>query len=336
MVDPEVKVNSYLSVEERLQRIEYKFDQFTSRMVESRDDKVDLLELGAVIWNGKISIILITAIFSIVAIIYALSLPNMYKSQIVLVSTKETSGDGMGGLAAQYGGLAAIAGINLGGSNGRIDQAIELVKSWPFLESFIDKYQLMPQIMAVDGWSQNTNKLIYDYDVYDPEKKVWVSDKELEIGKNAGPSSFDAYKALKKMLTVSKDKNTGMLEIGVEHYSPQIAFEWTVQLKQELNDYYQTQDMVEAEKNIEYLRNKIVETNVADMRAVFYSMIENQTRTLMLAKVSEQYLVKTVVPAKIAEVKSTPERALICVWGMFLGGVFSILFVLIRYFTKKA
>ena len=324
---------------DRLARIEEKLtgsvdERDSDFATQQADDEIDLLELWSVIWSGKIKIIAITAVFAIASVIYALSLPNMYKSTMVLSPAQSDGKSGMGALAAQYGGLAAMAGINLGsGDSSRIDQAVELMKSWPFLEIFINKYNLKPQIMAVIGWNKKSNKLQYDTDIYNPETKEWTL--EVKDSETPEPSSWKAYRAFSNMLTVSNDAKTGMLTIAIEHYSPQVAFEWVGLLKQEINTFYQMQDMVEAQKNIDYLKTKIAETNVTDMQAVFYKMIESQTKTLMLAEVSDQYLVKTVVPAKVSEEKSKPRRGLICILATMLGGMFGLMFVLIQHFTNR-
>ncbi|KMT64793.1 lipopolysaccharide biosynthesis protein [Catenovulum maritimum] len=301
---------------------------------QSADDEIDLRELWSIIWAGRIKIIAITAIFAIASVIYALSLPNMYKSEMILAPAQTDNKGGMGALAAQYGGLAAMAGINLGGGdNSRIDQAVELMKSWPFLEAFWQQHNLKPQIMAVKGWDKKNNRLIYDTDIYNPETKAWAM--EVDEGEEPEPTSYETYKELSKMLSISHDAKSGMLTIAIEHYSPPIAFKWVGLLKEEINSFYQQQDMQEAHKNINYLKAKIAETNITEMQSVFYNMIESQTKTLMLAEVSEQYLIKTIVPAKVPEKKSKPKRALFCVLGVMLGGMFSIAFVLVRHFVKN-
>ena len=48
------------------------------------DDEIDLRELFAVLWAGKIKIIFITAIFAVASVIYALSVPNQYKATALL------------------------------------------------------------------------------------------------------------------------------------------------------------------------------------------------------------------------------------------------------------
>jgi LPS O-antigen subunit length determinant protein (WzzB/FepE family) len=44
------------------------------------DDEIDLRELFSVLWVGKKLIVVITAVFAVVSVVYALSLPNEYKA----------------------------------------------------------------------------------------------------------------------------------------------------------------------------------------------------------------------------------------------------------------
>jgi LPS O-antigen subunit length determinant protein (WzzB/FepE family) len=55
----------------------------------------------------------------------------------------------------------------------------------------------------------------------------------------------------------------------------------------------------------------------------------------MLAKVRQEYAFKTIDPAVVPEVKSEPKRALICVLGTLLGGMFAVLWVLVAHYAIK-
>ena len=54
---------------------------------------------------------------------------------------------------------------------------------------------------------------------------------------------------------------------------------------------------------------------------------------MMLAKGSPEYILRTLDPAVVPEKKSRPSRALICVLGTLLGGILSVLVVLIRRYV---
>lgn len=55
----------------------------------------------------------------------------------------------------------------------------------------------------------------------------------------------------------------------------------------------------------------------------------------MLAEVQEEFIFKIVDPAIAPETKESPRRALICVLGTLLGGMFGVVIVLIRFAFKK-
>ncbi|MCW4630978.1 Wzz/FepE/Etk N-terminal domain-containing protein [Marinomonas rhodophyticola] len=88
---------------------------FPSQPYPHHDDEIDLKELFLALWRGKWIIILITFVFAVGGVLYALSQPNTYKAEAVLASANDNQSGGLAGMAAQFGGLASLAGINLGG-----------------------------------------------------------------------------------------------------------------------------------------------------------------------------------------------------------------------------
>jgi uncharacterized protein involved in exopolysaccharide biosynthesis len=320
-----------LSIEAKLDRLALSprsyFESFSSR----GDDEIDLRELWNALWLGKWRIIGITFLFTVGAVIWALSMPNKYKAEVVLAPAQKDGG--ISSLAEQYGGLAAMAGINLGrGQSSDIDQAIALVKSRPFLEAFLEKYDIKPEIVAVKGWDGTNDEALYDADLFDPTTRQWMEDSGSK--ESLEPSNFKAYRALSDMLSISRDAKSGLTQLSVEHYVPKLAYEWVQLFVQELNRHFQERDMRDASRNIEYLQGKADNTSIAEMQSVFYRMIESQMKTLMLAEVSGDYLLKPVIPASLPAEKSSPKRALICVIGVLMGAVLSIMLIVILYLAK--
>ena len=306
-----------------------------SQTYASQDDEVDLRELASAIWQGKWLIIFITAIFSVVSVFYALSVPDEYKSTVLLAPASSSGGGGLSKLAGQYGGLASLAGINLGGGSGGVDKvviAMEVLKTWGFLESFIEQNSLQVPLFAVNGWSRTTNKLIINPEIYDEANSKWVREFDPAKGRKAEPSSWELYQRLKDRISISQDKSSGLISMTIEYYSPELAKEWVGALVKAVNANLKTRDREEATKSIKYLQEKIQETHVSDMQAVFYQLIEEQTKTLMLAEVSDEYVFKVLSPARAAEKKSKPKRALIAISGFLFGGVLALFIVLMRYF----
>ncbi len=304
-----------------------------NQQYQNNDDEIDLGELFKVIWAGKFKIIAITAVFAIASVFYALSLPNTYKSEALLAPATEESG-GMGGLAAKFGGLASLAGVNLGsGGTDKTGLAIEIMKSRQFITKFINDNELLVPLMAAENWDQSSNQLILDPELYDTQSKKWI--REAKAPFKPTPSNQEAYKAFKKIVSISQDKETSMVTVSIEHYSPEIAKQWVDKLILAINAEMKIRDLTEAQKSIDYIEQQLPKTKLADLQTVLYQIMEEQTKTIMFAQVRDEYAFNTIDPALIPERKSGPKRILICVLALLLGGILSIALVLVHHVFQK-
>ena len=296
------------------------------------DDEIDLRELFSVLWAGKILIVAITAVFALVSVGYALSLANQYKASAV-VSPADTGGSSLGAMAGQLGGLASLAGINIGsGESNETQEAMEIMQSWGFMEAFIQTHDLQVPIYAAIGWDKGSNSLKLDNNLYDATSERWLIEDN-ESGENRAPSSWELYEKFRDRVAVSQDKKSGLINISVEYYSPQIAKQWVDLFIITINDYMRARKLEQVNRNIEYLTAQIDKTAIADMREVFYQLVEEQTKSKMLAEASPEYAFVTVSRAMVPEQKSQPKRALVCILGALLGGMLSVLGVLVRHYA---
>jgi LPS O-antigen subunit length determinant protein (WzzB/FepE family) len=298
------------------------------------DDEIDLRELFGVLWVGKIKIIAITAVFAVASVIYALSVPNQYKAT-ALLAPAQSGGGGLSGALGQLGGLASLAGVSIGGGESSEAQiAQEIMKSWNFIESFIADNDLAVEVFAAEGWSKGSNELQINDDVYDTQNKQWLV--ENEAGVMGPPSSWSLFKAFSERLAVSEDKQSGLVSVSIEYYSPQIAKQWLDMYVSAVNAHMQQRKVAEVTNNINYLQAQIEKTSIAEMREIFYTIIEEQTKNKMVAEASPEYAFVAVSPSMVPEQKSQPKRALICILGTLLGGMLSVLLVLIMHYAKKS
>lgn len=85
----------------------------TDKKINTSDDEIDLLELAKTIWKGKRTVLKYTLICMCIGFFVAVFSEKEYTAETIMVPQ---SGEGkqMGG---SLGGLAAMAGINLGGSS---------------------------------------------------------------------------------------------------------------------------------------------------------------------------------------------------------------------------
>ena len=298
------------------------------------DDEIDLKELFMVLWGGKWLISAVTGLAAAISVVVALSLPNIYTAT-ALLAPAESSGGGLSGLMKQYGGLASLAGVSLpGGEEGsRAQLGMQLMKSRAFIGDFVERRDILPELMAVESWDAGSGDVVFDPESYDATSKTWVRD--VEPPKAPAPSAQEAHKAFAEVLGVSEDKQTSYITVSIDHQSPVIAAQWVNWLVEDVNAAVKAQDVSEAEKSIEYLKQQIANTSLADLQAMFFELIQSQTETVMLAEVRPEYVFKTIDPAVIPEEKSKPSRALICVLGTLLGGMLGVVIVLIRHYARS-
>ena len=296
----------------------------------SHDDEIDLRELFSVLWAGKKVIVAITGLFAAAAVVYALSIANEYKASIVIAPAQQEGG-GLSGALGQLGGLASLAGVSLGGGGGsEAAVAQEIMQSWGFVEQFIVNNELEVEVFAAEGWNKTSNVLTIDSDLYDKDSNKWLIDED---GQLRAPTSWELYEAFSKRLSVSEDKKSGLTSVSIEYFSPIVAKNWVDLYVAAINEHMRQRKLSQVNSNIEYLQAQIEKTSIAEMREVFYQIIEEQVKSKMLAEASPEYAFITVSPSMVPEAKSKPKRSLIFILGTLLGGMLSVLYVLVRHYA---
>ncbi|MCP4990433.1 MAG: LPS O-antigen length regulator [Colwellia sp.] len=293
--------------------------------LETTNDIVSFKKLFRMIFRMKWFILFITFAFAAGSAYIAVNKPNVYTAKGIFVPAQSETGGGLSQLAGQFGGLASMAGVSLGGGKGDDNAiAIELLKSRSFLQSFIERRNLLPQLLAATKWDQANNYLIYSEELYNAEEKRWV--RGAPPGKAVIPTPWEGFEQMRSLLDIEYISKKGMIKISLTYLSPELAAQWLTWLIADLNSYWRLQEKKLADDSIEYLQEQVATTNNSEMQAIFYSIIAEQTQKNLLTEVRKEYLFKTLAPIVVPEEKSAPSRALICAAGTFLGGLLSLLF----------
>lgn len=311
-------------------------DREVSDFAKKHDDEIAFSELFAVLWAGKTKIIAVVLITAVVAVSYALYLPNEYTSEAIL-APKNNGGAGgvLGQLASQYSGLAGLAGVNVRGAGGQNQEvlAYQMLKTRDFYRDYLYK-ATVADLMAATGWDHLNQQVIYDKKIYDPATAKWL--RSPDSTRAAKPSVQEAHeKFINGALETIEDPVNGFVTVRVTHVSPVVAQRWVTLIIEGINDAIRTKDVVEAQRSIAFLNEQRLKTNLIALTEVFTGLIEEQTKTVMLANASEEYVFQIIEHPVAPELKSGPARGIICVLSVFFAGLFVVLFILIRHFTSK-
>ena len=110
--------------------------------------ELSVMDVWHILVSFKKFIVLSVFITTMVGIFYSFLATPMYRAEVLMISAQNEERN-LGGLASlnQYGGLARMAGINLGGNND-IEEALAILQSRKFIQEFINENNLMPVLFA--------------------------------------------------------------------------------------------------------------------------------------------------------------------------------------------
>ena len=266
------------------------------------NDEIDLIVLWKIIWSDKIVILMLTALFAIASVSYALYLPNIYQADAVLYPSDLKSQTMRRNNTAGLQGIASLAGVNIvSGESAKTDFAIAVLESKSFITDFIKNHNLKAPLFAIKEWDEKTGNEIFDSALYNIDTKKWLINSETNESKE--PTELEAYDRFVQNLSIFNDIETGIITVSYEFISPVRAKHWVDMLIRDLNNVVRDKDVLLANKSIAYLEVKLEETNVVDIKNMFFKLIEDQIRTRLLAETKNDYVFEIIDPPVIEEKK---------------------------------
>jgi uncharacterized protein involved in exopolysaccharide biosynthesis len=263
---------------------------------------ISLLELGRTILGRRWTVLVIALLAGAAATAYAFLKTPVYRAEVVMVPAATSESGSLTGLATQLGGLASLAGVDLGGSETEVEVAVATLKSREFTDAFVRDNDLLP--------------VLFDRK-WDASAKAWkVRDPD------DAPTLRDAFERFdRKVRFVHRDRKTGLVSLRVEWKDRALAARWANQLVERVNRHRQRKAIEEAEKSIAYLHAQLRGTTVVELQQAVYRLIEAQTKKIMLANVREEYAFEVIDPAVVPDEDdfARPNRPLVIALGLMAG-----------------
>lgn len=289
--------------------------------------EVDLQAICRILWVERWLILGFTATAAAISIVVSLMATEIYRAEAVLVPAEsEQSG---GSLVSQFGGAAALLGVNLNsGGDVNINTAISTLRSRQFIGRFVHDNNLLVSLFA-GNWDKRTQENLIDQKIYNSATNEWVRAKGM-------PTSQETFRKFNEILTVSgPDRNTGVVMVAINWHNPIEASLWVNQLVAALNQEVRTRDVQEANSAVDYLRQQLQATQLVDMQRIFYQLIESQTRIIMLADVRNEYVFRIIDPAVVPDQKIEPRRLVIVMLGIVFGVSLAFMIIFFRYYMNS-
>lgn len=279
------------------------------------DDEIDLFELWHMLWRQKWLIIFCSILGAAASVLLALSSPPIYRAEVVMegVADDQKGSGGAAGLLAQYGGLASLAGISIGGASSSKGTALAILQSRSFIETFINEEKIFPILyskkwdIASQSWQEDTS----------PKKEtLWDAVNSFRDG----------------IFKVAEDKKTNMITLSIEWRDREQSALWANLLVEKINRHMMERTIQEATKGVDYLKSEWTKNNAVELQQAIAGLMESQIKKIMLSKVRSDYAFTIIDPAVTPPLDKhiKPKRTAMVLVGTSAGTFLGILAALIR------
>jgi uncharacterized protein involved in exopolysaccharide biosynthesis len=219
---------------------------------------------------------------------------------VVMPAPEDRNASALTQAAAQFGGLASLAGIRLPSSGSTRTEALATLKAKRFVGDFISSRKLLPVLFARQ-WDGDQGRWRV------PEADVPTLDDAVELFQQ-------------RILNVKEDPKTGLIEVIVDWRDRNLSATWANELVVEANARVRGRAIEEAQRSLQFLNAELERAEVIETRQAITRLIESQLNSVTLANSREQYALIVMDPAQPPSAKKyvRPNRIAFAALGAIL------------------
>jgi uncharacterized protein involved in exopolysaccharide biosynthesis len=303
-----------------------------------KEDEIDLMALAHTIWDNRKTIWYSIAVAVVIGLMIAIFSPVKYTASATILPQAEGKTD-LGGL----GGLASMAGINLGAMMGSAsgiqpDLYPRVINSYPFLNELVhqpfdfedEEQPISVYEKVVKDSIPGVGSTLKKYTIRLPWtiKNALFGNKDEEfVGDIQGKSAVDVTKlsqeeliaigSFSDVITVEVDNKNGLVSIATEMREPLLTAQVTQKTVELLQKYIIEYKTRQATQNLEFIEARLKEKKAEFERAreaLFEyrdgnrNIIEERTN-IRYQELSDAYNLASQVYQSLAEQKEQAEIA---------------------------
>ena len=288
------------------------------------ENEIDLKELFFTILKHKYKILIFVFFVTCLSFVYVLSIPNSYKSEVIL-SPQSESKSLNGGLSS----LASLAGVSIGGNSSK-DPAIMMktvLNDYSFNEYVVKKYNLG------DNLEKNEN-FVFAFGI-DSVYKLFNSKKD-----NLNENKYDLFSTiatLKNILSISSDKKSGLIILKAESKDRILAKKLVDIYLKEIINKIKNRDIKEIEQQIKYYNKELSNTYDVYLKEQLSKSLSALYQKKVFSQANDFYFVSKVVDSRIPNIqeKTKPKRSSILIMSFVTSFILSIFLIFFIEFFRN-
>ncbi|MFN3488731.1 MAG: GNVR domain-containing protein [Emticicia sp.] len=326
---------------------------------------IDFSAFFKIIWKEKIAIVVVTLLFVIGGIAYALLAREEFVSTGKILPEYQSKAGGLG----QFAGLASLAGVDLSsaavaGSDAiRPDLYPDVLKSTPFFLELL-KIKVRNKENKEMTFSQFYDAFVLDNKIEGKDTKIKFPTSNQYIA--VSYQTEKNLKDLRERISAVIDKKTGLITVTVKLPDPVVATIITDYGMNFLTNYITNYRTEKAKRDLNFLAERLdaakgkyytnqskkaqysdqnqlsmMKLQAADLQrerieseyklsSSFYNSLLQKYEEAKLKVQQETPVLKVLEPPVVPNKRSEPKRLIVVIFSIFLGGIFGIIFSLIR------
>ncbi len=305
-----------------------------------QEDEIDLVEVVKKLWRNRKLIMAVTFLFMVIGVVYALLATPYYRATLTMYpATGEKKAGGLMSMAASFG-------VSLGGGAETYN-----------VEDVIKSRKIAKEVV------------LHEWNISGSEAKMnlldfWEIESEREEMK-----MFLAMKNWKDVVSVSTNKESGLMSLGVMTKDPLLSAQIANYMGKAVTDYIQEHQGAVADNNLAHIdlrlkdvKKELKEAELAlkeysesnrdissphaqlevgrlsrelEIKQGVYLTLNQQRELAMIDKVKKSPVINILDEAEVPLLKEKPKKAMICVAFTFLGGILGVGLVLLLPFMAE-
>lgn len=242
----------------------------------------------------------------------------------------------LGAMAGQLGSLSSLVGVHLGNTESKEQNYLAVLASRELAIRFIDKYDLMPALFP-GRW----NPQLRQWKRIDPS---WFARVRLDISRELArisgdqgwhppserPTAWRALKVFRRICIIRQDRSTGMVKVSFRLRNPKDAAIWANDYVKLANEEIRDRVTTQANLALGYLYSEAKDTSITELKTAISDLIQQRLEQIVSAKSRPDYAFQVIDAAMPPATRSSPNRLLIVVVAILLGGVGGLMYVLVE------
>lgn len=293
------------------------------------ENMIDLKELFFTFLRYKYLIFIFIVFITSSTFIYVLSIPNMYKSTLILSSQEDKKGIS-GGLSS----LASLAGVSLSGGSSK-DPMVMLsttLRDYDFNIMMIKKYDLVNKL-------ENQQNLVFAFGIDGVYNFIHKDKNERKINKKINEGVlYSTVKRLNGVLSISSNAKTGLIYLSASLNDRFLAKELTDIYLKEIIERIKSSDMKEIKEQIKYYKKELGNTYDIYLKEQLSKSLSALVQKRVFSQANDFYFVSKLTNSRVSNIreKTKPKRATMLIASFIFSLVISVFFIVLMQVINKS